>query len=274
VRAEPRSLERFPPAELRALEYVLCDIDDTLTCGGRLTASAYGALEDLDRAGLRVIPVTGRPAGWCDLIARQWPVAAVVGENGAFYFRYEPAHRRLSRCYWQDAGVRQANRVALEALGRRVLEAVPEARIASDQRYRESDLAIDWAEDVPRLESAQIERIVAIAKAAQATVKVASIHVNIWFGDFDKSRMSARLLVEAFGVDAAAARTVCAFVGDSPNDAPMFGHFAHTVGVANVRKFLAQMDHAPRYVTDRPGGDGFAEFARKLLSARRGAGSR
>ncbi|HEU0290571.1 MAG TPA: HAD hydrolase family protein, partial [Burkholderiales bacterium] len=81
-------LSEFPVEVRRSIRGVLCDIDDTLTTGGRLTAGAYGAMERLQQAGLPVIPITGRPAGWCDHIARMWPVAAVVGENGAFYFRY------------------------------------------------------------------------------------------------------------------------------------------------------------------------------------------
>ncbi len=89
----------WPPAALARLRGLLCDIDGTITSDGRLSASAYAALEALQSAGLLVIPVTGRPAGWCDLIARFWPVAAVVGENGAFYFRYDHATHRMTRRY-------------------------------------------------------------------------------------------------------------------------------------------------------------------------------
>ncbi|HEV7820000.1 MAG TPA: HAD hydrolase family protein, partial [Burkholderiales bacterium] len=84
-----KQLAEFPGAERARIRGVFCDIDDTLTTGGKLTAAAYAALEALQRAGLLVVPITGRPAGWCDQIARMWPVHAVVGENGAFYFRYD-----------------------------------------------------------------------------------------------------------------------------------------------------------------------------------------
>src|SRR5258707_4262848 len=76
-----RPLSEFPAALRAAIRFVLLDIDDTLTTDGRLSAAAYGALEDLSRRGLRLIPVTGRPAGWCDLIARFWPVDAVRSEE-------------------------------------------------------------------------------------------------------------------------------------------------------------------------------------------------
>ena len=82
-------LTDFPQNDLRKIRFVLTDIDDTLTENGRLPAASYLAMEKLQQAGLKVIPITGRPAGWCDHISRMWPVDGIVGENGAFYFVYE-----------------------------------------------------------------------------------------------------------------------------------------------------------------------------------------
>ena len=137
-------LNELPPPARRAIRGVFCDIDETLTTGGRLTADAYGAMERLERAGLQVIPITGRPAGWCDHIARMWPVAAVVGENGAFYFRYDRQQRVMRRAFVDDAAARAANRERLHAIGADIVRAVPGCAIAADQHYRESDLAIDY----------------------------------------------------------------------------------------------------------------------------------
>src|SRR4026208_1362504 len=120
---------------------VLTDIDDTLTESGRLPAIAYQALEDLRKAGLIVIPVTGRPAGWCDMIARQWPVDGVVGENGAFYFRYDDASHTMVRRYAKNDQAREKDRLALDAIRHAVLAEVPGAAVASDQNYREAELA-------------------------------------------------------------------------------------------------------------------------------------
>ena len=130
---------------------MFCDIDDTLTTGGRLGAEAYAALERLRCAGKLVIPVTGRPAGWCDHIARMWPVDAVVGENGAFYFYYDGARKKLVQRFLFDAAARAANREKMAAVRERILREVPGCALASDQLYREADLAIDYCEDVPRL---------------------------------------------------------------------------------------------------------------------------
>src|ERR1700726_2236037 len=196
-----RPLSEFPAALRAAIRFVLLDIDDTLTTGGRLTAAAYGALEDLSQRGLRVIPVTGRPAGWCDLIARFWPVDAVIGENGAFYFRYDHKPRAMTRRFWLSAEEREAARRRLDRLAAEIIAAVPGARIATDQPFRVADLAVDFAEDTGPLPPAEIDRIVALMHATGAVAKISSIHVNAWFGDWDKLAMTRRLFREIYGVD-------------------------------------------------------------------------
>ena len=155
-----RPISEFPRADLERLQFVLCDIDDTLTHDGRLPAAAYTTLERLRSAGLKIVPVTGRPAGWCDHIARMWPVDAIVGENGAFYFRYDHGRHRMRRTYWRSADQRAADRRALNALASRILSAVPGAAVSADQSYREADLAIDFCEDVPRLPDDAVATIV------------------------------------------------------------------------------------------------------------------
>jgi HAD superfamily hydrolase (TIGR01484 family) len=257
-----------PLAELdgSGVTAVLLDIDDTLTTDGKLTAQAYDALEQLKQAGKRVVPVTGRPAGWCDHIARMWPVDAVVGENGAFYFRH--AENRLQRRYHDDAPARAAKRVRLQAAAQKILDAVPGSAVAADQPYRETDLAIDYCEDVPALPVEAAERIAALMRDAGLTAKVSSIHVNGWFGGYDKLSMTRALFRECFGMELGASNREVVFVGDSPNDAPMFGFFDHSVGVANVRRFAATLVPPPKFVTRAASGAGFAELAAHLLRPR------
>ena len=265
-----RGLAEFPAALARALRFVLTDIDDTLTDRGRLLTPAYGALAALRQAGLKVVPLTGRPAGWCDLIARQWPVDAVVGENGALYMRYIDAERRLVRRFWIAAHERARMREKLARLGERIVQAVPGAQLASDQHYRETDLAIDYAEDAGPLSAAAVAEIVAMFEAAGASAKVSSIHVNGWFGRWDKLAMTEILFREQYGVELTEARDQVLFVGDSPNDQPLFAYFPNAVGVANVRRFLDRLRPPPAYVTAAPGGAGFAELAAFILAARQG----
>jgi len=253
--------------DARGVRGVLFDIDDTLTTHGKLTAEAYGALERLKRAGKVLVAVTGRPAGWCDHIARMWPVDAVVGENGAFYFWYDAPAGRLERRYHDSAAVRAERRAQLEEIAQRVIDAVPGCALAADQAYRETDLAIDYCEDVPALPLAAAERIAARMREAGLTAKISSIHVNGWFGGYDKLTMCRTLLAERFGGDLDCVNRAWVYVGDSPNDAPMFACFENSVGVANVARFADALAAAPKFVTPAAAGAGFAELAAHLLKA-------
>jgi HAD superfamily hydrolase (TIGR01484 family) len=256
-------------AEARAgLRGVLFDIDDTLTTEGRLTPGAYSAVARLHAAGLLVAPITGRPAGWCDHIARMWPVDAVVGENGAFYFRYDAKRKKFIKRFVSNYEERVENRRRLDRLRVEILAAVPGAAVASDQLYREADLAIDFCEDVAPLPQSDIARIVDIFEAAGAVAKVSSIHVNGWFGDYDKLTTTRIMLQECFGIDLEAEKERFVFAGDSPNDAPMFAAFPNAVGVANLRDFEDRLPAAPSFITEARSGAGFAELADLLLEAR------
>ena len=268
-----KPVQELPAEAARQVRFVLCDIDDTLTNGGRLSSAAYAALESLQRNGYKVIPVTGRPGGWCDLIARQWPIDAVVGENGAFYFQYDDAARRMHRRFWHDASTRRRHRAALEALGQRIIREVPGSAIAADQLYRENDLAIDYCEDVTALGRESVSRIVSIFQEEGAQARVSSIHVNGWFGDNDKATMSSMLLSEVYHHDMKSYPEATLFVGDSPNDCPMFAAVGCAVGVANIRDFTDELAPGPQWVTSARGGEGFAELAARLIAARGNAGS-
>jgi len=263
-------LAECPRDVLAGVVGVLTDIDETVSTRSRLTAEAYAALEGLRAAGLKVVPVTGRPAGWCDLIARFWPVDAVVGENGAFWMWHDAATGRLRTRYVQDEATRAEGQRRLQAVRAQVLAEVPGAGIASDQPYRAADLAVDFCEDVAPLPHDAVRRIVGIFEAHGAHAKVSSIHVNGWFGDYDKLSTTRLMMAELFGVDLAAERARWVFAGDSPNDAPMFGFFPNAVGVANVRDFADDMDHLPRWIATARSGAGFVELARALIAARRG----
>ena len=261
-------LSECSSTSLARIRGVFTDIDDTLTSDGTLTAAAYAALERLHRAGLIVVPITGRPGGWCDHIARMWPVSAVVGENGAFYFIHDRARAHLERRFRDDAPTRHENRKRLAVIGARILREVPGCALASDQPYREADLAIDFCEDVTRLPDAAVDRIIAIMQEAGMTARLSSIHVNGWFGEYDKLGMTRTLLAERFDCELDAARDTFLFIGDSPNDAPMFDYFPLSVGVANVRDFAARLTHPPKYVTSARAGEGFAEMVEAVLQAR------
>jgi len=261
-------LDTMPRSTACNLMGVLADIDDTITTDGRLTPEAYAAMSRIQAAGLLMIPITGRPAGWCDHIARMWPVDGIVGENGAFYFKYDHAQKKFLSKFVTTDEEAERNREKLKQVAERILAEVPGTALASDQAYRIADIAIDFCEDVPPLPPASIDRIVAIMTAGGLTAKVSSIHVNGWFGDYDKLTMTRTLMTDCFSIDINQYREQFVFVGDSPNDQPMFKFFPHAVGVANLLNFADRLTDKPSYVTIGEGGAGFAELAAALISAR------
>lgn len=246
------------------MRLLFCDIDDTMTTGGLIPRETFDALWDARAAGLRIVPVTGRPAGWCDHIARMWPIDGVIGENGAFYFR--KAKFGIRRIHSQTPRMRALNRRKLQVIERQILSQVSGSAVASDQPYREYDLAIDYCEDVKRLSRKSVRRIVEIFEANGAQAKVSSIHVNGWFGDFDKLTMARRYIRDIDGVDLDAEASEYAFIGDSPNDEPMFAAFPVSFGVANIEPFLDDLEHKPDCITHASGGAGFAEVVAMLIA--------
>lgn len=265
-----RPISEFPATVAAEISTVFTDIDDTLTTDGQLPAVAYAALEQLQAAGIQVAAITGRPSGWCDMIARFWPVSGVVGENGAFYFAYDKDTNKMRRAYFADTATRRANQLKLDHIRRRVLAEVPGCAVSADQPYREADLAIDFCEDVVALDKDAVAAIKAIFEQEGAVAKVSSIHVNGWFGDYDKLSMSRRFTSDVLGFDLDAEKTRVVFCGDSPNDAPMFGFFPNSCGVANVLDFANELEAEPAWVTAKKGGEGFVQIAQVLLAARTG----
>ncbi len=263
-----KNINDITRAECEGIRGVLFDIDDTFTLSGRLIPEAFSALWELHRHGLVLAPITGRPAGWCDHIARMWPVDGVIGENGAFYYYYDHEKHKLRQRYIFTADEVAGKRKELESIKEELLSKVPGARVASDQPFRIFDLAIDFREDISPLSDADIEEICNIFKRHGAEYKVSSIHVNGWFGAYNKLSTTRLFLEERLSITWDKAVKTFVFAGDSPNDEPMFAAMDLTVGVANIRHFSSKMKHLPRYVTSKNGGLGFAEMAGIILENR------
>ncbi|WP_066273093.1 HAD-IIB family hydrolase [Hydrogenophaga palleronii] len=262
-------LSLWPAAARAGIHGVLTDIDDTLTTDGAITPDALGALQRLRAAGLPVFAITGRPAGWSEAFALAWPVDAIVAENGAVAL-WRGADGSLQRDYLQDAPTRTANFTRLQAAAQRVLTELPQTRLATDSPGRETDIAIDHSE-FAHLDEADIARVVQLMKADGLNATVSSIHINGWIGDHDKLAGARWIVRSRLGrkLDDEIDRWV--YVGDSTNDATMFGHFPHSVGVANIERFWQALAHHPRYVAQGERGAGFTEVADAVLSARAAA---
>jgi HAD superfamily hydrolase (TIGR01484 family) len=262
-------IRSFPAEVAKGLFGVFFDIDDTFTTHGKIPGKAFQALWALKESGIKVVPITGRPAGWCDHIARMWPVDGVVGENGALYFWHDEKGGKLRKRFMEPDDVRRENRRRLEMIKEEILASVPGTAVASDQLYRETDLAIDCCEDVPALTWDDVDRIGEIFRKHGARSKVSSIHVNGWFGDYDKLRMTRVFVQERWGMNLDEQKERFLFCGDSPNDEPMFQYFPHTAGVKNIFRFAERMHHLPAFVASREGGEGFAQIVQTILSRRK-----
>lgn len=260
--ARPRPLAEMPTARLTGL---LTDIDDTLTTEGRLHASAYRALERLHEAGLKIVPVTGRSAGWAHMILKTWPVDAVVAESGGLYLAREPVSGRLRQVMHTAPQEVARERAGVLALARRIMDETPGLAPASDNVYRQVDVAIDWCEEVAPVAPDAVAHAIDRFHQAGYCARASSVHINAWAGRFDKAPMALRCLAEVWGIDAAQARAQWLFVGDAPNDASMFEAFPLSVGVANIAPALARLPVAPAWITRLPHGAGFEELASRLL---------
>jgi len=262
------SIHDLPSPVAKNLTGIFFDIDDTFTFQGKIEAKAFQALWEAKESGLKTVPITGRPAGWCDHIARMWPVDGVVGENGAFYFWHDETARKLRKKFMDPDGAREEKRRRLAAVKQEILTSVPGAALASDQLYREADLAIDYCEDVPALPWEDVERICAIFRKHGATCKVSSIHVNGWFGTYSKLDMTKTFVQERWNQDLDGVKERFLFCGDSPNDEPMFAYFPQSAAVKNIHRFREHMKHLPAYVADHEGSEGFAQIVGTILTSK------
>jgi HAD superfamily hydrolase (TIGR01484 family) len=260
-----RPLSALPSSEARRLRGLLFDLDDTLLTHGRLTRAAYDALFDLHDAGLKLVAVTGRPSGWGEVLARQWPVEGCVTENGAIVVvREGPGVTRIDPC---DDAERRSRRIRLARLVETAREIVPEARLTDDVDARRSDVTWDVGERV-RMPEDRIRLLVAAVEDAGARWSRSSVHLHATYDTGDKASGAIRFLAQHLGEDAGEAVSRFAFVGDSGNDAACFAAFRTTFGVANVRAALGRLSVPPCFVADAEMGAGFAQVAAELLRKR------
>ncbi|USD42383.1 HAD-IIB family hydrolase [Vibrio sp. SCSIO 43135] len=246
------------------VDWVLTDVDDTLTWEGRLPPETLIALQKLRDSGKKVVAVTGACAGWCDHIAQLWPVDAVLGENGAFIMEKKGGYLTLRSDVSLET-IRQ-NQQQLKGQVEEILQDYPELGLTLDQSYRLCEVAIDIGQNRPRVDDAVIEEIVAKIHALGAHATASSIHINAWYGEHSKKATATAFLAEK-GLSREEMTTRACYVGDSMNDQYMFEILPNSVGVANIKHYWDRLAFHPSVVMDQPGGYGFAEFTEKLLAA-------
>ena len=262
-----KHISSLPSRSCKRINAIFSDLDDTLTLAGKIPPQAYRSLWKLTKKGITIVIVTGRPSGWADALLRLMPVNFVIAENGAVTIAFDKAAGTIKRTYALPVGKRSRNRKILDRISRKILAKIPGLRLAADQVFRETDIAFDICEDVDRLDSRTIETLTSLIEAEGLTYKISSIHLNAWIGAYDK-KAACRRLLRSMGRESTET-IVPLFIGDSPNDEPLFRSFELSVGVANVRGFARTMKHLPVYVTEGKGGLGFTEMTNHLLKHRR-----
>ncbi len=253
-----------------SIKFLFTDVDDTLTHRGRIFPETYQALWRLAEHDIKVVPVTGGPGGWAHMIIRQWPVDAVISESGAFVF-YREDEQIKTMLHPSVEGRSEEIRTKIEALRRKVAEAVPGVKVSQDQFARMYDLAFDVNETSPPLDQRQTEKIMRICRESGARTQMSSIHVNAWFGDYDKIETTKLYLSRRYNLTLREMRQQILYCGDALNDEPMFEFFDLSCGVANVIDVQERLNALPKYVTEGRGGLGFAELAEKIIQLRTGA---
>jgi HAD superfamily hydrolase (TIGR01484 family) len=275
-------LSQWPVEARRNIIGVFTDIDDTLTTHGAISADALQALADLKNAGLHVIPITGRPVGWGESFAKTWPIDALVAENGGVAWiaqkdakniskiSLQPAYllpKVLLKIYQDNALIRSKNSAQMVQIAELVRSTIAGVEISKDSAGRETDLAFDYNE-FANLSPETVQEVVELLRSHGMETTVSSIHIHGCFGQYDKWTGAEWIVRELFQRELADELDKWVFVGDSGNDQAMFKHFVHSVGVANIRHFEAQLTHLPRYITTSERGAGFAEVAVAILHAK------
>ncbi len=260
-----RDLSLLTKNEVDPIQYVLTDVDDTITTRGKLRPEGLQALWDLSERGFKVICVTGGSAGWGDTYLRQWPVEAVLSESGAVcLYRENGAIKR----YVHPSIVQKGYADRMQKLIDEVLSQVPGSKLSSDQFARIFDVAFDHGSEPPYLDAEKIAQVVEICRSAGAGTAVSSIHINAWFGSFDKRRGTASFFRDVLSLDEITMKRICCYCGDAPNDQVMFSYFPLSFGVGNIKKHLSSMVDLPAYVALGEGGKGFSEIAQALVKTK------
>ena len=250
-------LSQIKRDEINEIKVLLFDLDGTFVSDDRLRSSTFECLEKLRQKNIKRIAVTGRPAGWCDLIARWWPVNSVVGENGAF--SYTISDSRVIRKTFDSSSSLSTHQKKLNLLFDEIKSNFGDVHLAADQPFRQWDLALDISEE-HELHEDKVKAIYDFCISNGANAAISNIHLNVWYGNYNKLDMSLKILDEWNLKE-----HECMYIGDSPNDSPMFNHFSFSVGVKSVLKYKDIMDHFPSYLTTGDSSEGFEELTNFIL---------
>lgn len=237
---------------------IATDMDGTLTQQGKFTASLLQAFEDLSAAGIPVLIVTGRSAGWVSGLATYLPIAGAIAENGGLFYPEHSAEPRLLTALPDLVQHRQQLANAYQNLKSKF----PQIQESTDNQFR----LTDWTFDNRDLTVSQLESLATLCSSLGWGFTYSSVQCHIKPASQDKAVGLIQVLQKYFPQYKLEEVLT---VGDSPNDASLFNPelFPLSVGVANVLDYADELIYKPAYVTTASEGKGFCELVRYLYKS-------
>jgi hydroxymethylpyrimidine pyrophosphatase-like HAD family hydrolase len=245
------------------IRLVATDMDGTLTQAGKFTPELLQSLVDLQTAGIAVVIVTGRSAGWVQGIASYLPIVGAIAENGGlFYWGDDPTPHWLVSI--PDLG---EHRQQLHTLFSQLQTTFPHLKESADNRFR----LTDWTFDVQGVSPLELQAIGDRCQQQGWGFTYSTVQGHIKRPEQDKGVALETVLKNHFAQyehrdKHQGDRHYVLTIGDSPNDESLFHpqRFPLSIGVANIQHYLEQMTDRPAYVTAGSEAAGFCEVARLL----------
>jgi len=248
-------LERTNSNFLKKIQIIATDMDGTLTQRGKFTSDLLVILEELAKANLQVLIVTGRSAGWVSGLVNYLPIAGAIAENGGLFY---PAGNEEAIALTPISN-KLEYRKELAAIFQKLQQYFPQIRESSDNRFR----ITDWTFDVQGLSLEQLNRLISICQELGWGFTYSNVQCHIKPLNQDKATGLIQVLQEYLQSPPEQVLTV----GDSPNDESLFNpqYFPFSIGVANVFEYADRLNYQPVYLTKAREGQGFCELAREIL---------
>ena len=241
--------------DLSDIRLIASDVDGTLTQNGKFSYDFISTLLDLQSAGIKVLLVTGRSAGWVNALVNYLPIEGAIAENGGIFLKPNGTQDLLS-----SVPNLSRHRILLENTFHHIKQLFPNLHPSADNQFR----ITDWTFDVNDLSTDDIQAISSQCQQMGWSFTYSNVQCHFKPVHQDKANGLSWVLSNHFPeLNSQQVLTV----GDSPNDEAMFNAalFPISVGVANIRHYQDKMLHLPKYVTQASEFAGFSEFAKLLL---------
>ena len=244
---------------LSQIQLVATDMDGTLTEKGAFTAELLASFDRLRSHKVNILIVTGRSAGWVSGLVNYLPVVGAIAENGGLYID----RANLEPVILPDIPRLTHHRDRLSSFFNRLKDRYPELIPSVDNPYR----ITDWTFDIANLDASDLAWMQETCEAQAIGFTYSTVQCHIKIPRQSKAAGLTKVLQQRFP-HLTAEQIVT--VGDSPNDESLFEEqFPHSVGVANIARYLPTLSESPTYLTANDEAKGFIELVDYLVASKR-----